>query len=71
MAAKKLRDIGTGCPIVVDKMDNQANAVYLRLYERLYIILNNVVVYAGDSGPYGGLLKCTTVWKAIYERSKN
>ena len=44
MTATKLRDIGTGCPIVVERMDNQANAVYGRLYERLYIILNNVVV---------------------------
>ena len=53
MAAKKLRDIGTGCSIVVDRMDNQANALYGGLYERLYIILNSVVVYAGDRGPYG------------------
>ena len=53
MAAKKLRTIGAACPIVADRMDNRANALYGGLYERLYIILNSTVVYAGDRGPHG------------------
>ena len=50
-AAKKLQDIGTKCQIAVDRMDNQANSQFRGLFERLYIILDDVVVYAGERGP--------------------
>lgn len=55
VAAKKLRDLDLdpNCPIVVDRMDDEANKQYGGLYERLYIVLNDIIVYAGDRGPYG------------------
>ena len=67
--AQKLRDIGSGCPIVVDRMDNQANSQYGGLFERLYIILNSVVVYAGGRGPVDYKLEEVHDWLKNYLRS--
>lgn len=41
------------CRFLVDYMDNAANEAYAGLPERLYIILNGKIVYAGDVGPMG------------------
>ena len=68
-AAKKLRDIGADCPIVVDIMENRANLLYGGLFERLYIILNNVVVYAGEKGPMGYRVEEINDWLQKYFRS--
>lgn len=50
-AANKLKELKPGCPIVVDKMSNDANKAYGGLYERLYILLDGVTVYEGGRGP--------------------
>jgi len=54
-AAKILReDAGeqlAGSPILVDPMDDRANLAYAALPERLYILLDNHVVYEGGFGP--------------------
>lgn len=50
-AANKLRELKPGCPIVSDTIENDANKAYGGLYERLYIILDGVVVYEGGRGP--------------------
>ncbi|MCL4119136.1 UNVERIFIED_CONTAM: hypothetical protein GTU68_020680, partial [Idotea baltica] len=41
------------CPVVVDDISNQVNEAYAALPERLFIILDNVVVYQGEQGPLG------------------
>lgn len=69
LAAKKLRDLDPQCPIVVDKMDNRANMLYGGLYERLYIILNNVVMYAGERGPRGYKPDAVQSWLKKFLRS--
>ena len=51
-AAKQLRDLNLHCPVYVDKMENEANFLYGAMPERLYIILDSIVVYEGDTGPY-------------------
>ena len=68
-AATKLRDIGAECPIVVDRMENRANLLYGGLFERLYIILNDVVVYAGEKGPMGFWVEEINDWLQKYFRS--
>jgi len=42
-----------GCPIVVDSMDNEVEKKYSGLPERLYVILDNKIVYTGGMGPFG------------------
>ena len=66
LAAKQLRALGPQCPIMVDKMDDQANKLYGGLYERLYIILNSVVVYEGERGPVGYKLEEVNDWLTSY-----
>lgn len=43
----------TGCPILVDPMDDRANHSYAALPERLYVISEGRVVYQGGLGPFG------------------
>ena len=54
---------------MVDKMDDQANKLYGGLFERLYIILNSVVVYAGERGPLGYKVEEVNDWLTKYLRS--
>ncbi|XP_071093253.1 type I iodothyronine deiodinase-like [Haliotis cracherodii] len=39
------------CPIVIDDMSDNANKKYSALPERLYVISDGVIEYAGGSGP--------------------
>lgn len=41
-----------GCPILVDLMDDRAQTAYAALPERLYVIMDNRVVYQGGLGPF-------------------
>ena len=50
-AARKLELLDPQCPIVVDTMTDRANKAYGALYERLYIVLDCVIVYEGGRGP--------------------
>jgi hypothetical protein len=52
-AAKILHKYDSNAPIVVDTMTDEANIAYGGLSERLYIIWNGKIVYAGELGPNG------------------
>ena len=49
-AAIMLQSKNIPCPIYVDKMDNAASSLYAAIPERLYIINNGMVEYAGGCG---------------------
>lgn len=68
-AAKMLRDLDPHCLVMVDRMDNEANKLYGALYERLYIILDSVVVYEGKRGPMGYKIEEVHEWLNNYFRS--
>lgn len=70
MAARKLEDIGTKCPIVVDQMSNDANKRYGALFERLYVIQDGVIVYAGERGPVGYKVEELESWLQNYKTGK-
>jgi len=42
-----------GCPILVDGMEHDAENKYSGLPERLYVLMDVKIVYAGDMGPFG------------------
>lgn len=53
-AAEMLREkIGHKWPLLVDDMDDAANALYGASPERIYAIQNGTVVFEGQQGPYG------------------
>lgn len=68
-AARKLETIGTKCPIFVDQMSNTANAMYGALFERLYVIQNGVIVYAGERGPIGYNIEELAEWLQTFEEA--
>jgi len=39
-------------PILVDMMDNSVSLKYAAFPERLYVVLDGTVVYAGGAGPF-------------------
>lgn len=51
-AAKILLDKKPNCPVLVDTMSNEACKLYGSLPERLYIILDGIVVMHGGEGPF-------------------
>ncbi|KAK7106198.1 hypothetical protein V1264_017484 [Littorina saxatilis] len=69
-AARQLEDAKPACPVVVDNMKDVANYVYGALYERLYIVLNGRIVYAGERGPGGYRVNEVEEWLAAYQHSK-
>jgi len=42
-----------GCPILVDGMEQEAERKYSGLPERLYVLMDGKIVYAGEMGPMG------------------
>ena len=52
-AARRLYNSGVKCPILVDEMSNNANRLYGGSPERLYVLLDDKIVYAGEKGPMG------------------
>jgi len=66
-AAKQLEDIGISCDIVVDDMTDECNIAYGGFYERLYIVLNDVIVYAGERGPTGYKIEEIYQWLQQYK----
>jgi len=48
--------------LVVDLMDNNAQLTYKALPERLYIVLDGVVVYVGGKGPFDYLIDEVEYW---------
>ena len=53
VAARILLDFDPHCPIVVDKMTGNANRQYGAFPERLFIIMNDIVMYESKIGPWG------------------
>lgn len=51
-AARLLQSINAPCSVLVDTMDNEALSGYAPLPERLFILLDGMVVYEGGRGPY-------------------
>jgi len=45
-------DLLKGCPILVDRIDDAANKAYAALPERLYVVLDQTIVYEGGIGPF-------------------
>jgi hypothetical protein len=61
-AAQILADTDLACPVVVDSMSSEADRKYGGSSERLYIVLDGVVVYAGKMGPMGYHVQEVTDW---------
>ncbi|XP_041375782.1 type I iodothyronine deiodinase-like [Gigantopelta aegis] len=51
LAAEVLTDHGILYPVVLDDMDNGAAIAYASSPERLYVILDGIIVYQGKYGP--------------------
>ena len=60
---EELRPPGT---FLIDIMDNEADLLYGGMPERLYIILDGVIVYAGRKGPVGYNLNDVRKWLEKY-----
>ena len=56
----------TPCPIVVDSMSDDANKAYGGLYERLYVVLDNRIVYQGRRGPSEYFIHEVQEWLHLY-----
>ena len=61
---EELRPPGT---FLIDTMDNEADLLYGGLPERLYIILDGTIVYAGRKGPAGYKLNEVKEWLENYK----
>ena len=66
MAAKVMQDMVPECSVISDTMDNTACRYYGAWYERLYIVLNDVIVYAGEPGPIGYNMEEVEEWLETY-----
>ena len=65
-AAKVMQDMVPECPVIADNMDNKARRYYGACYERLYIVLYDVIVYAGEPGPIGYNMEEVEKWLETY-----
>jgi len=57
--------------LVVDGMSNELNTAYGGLYDRLYIIHNDTVVYQGQRGPVGFHPGHVDDWLSTYRHTLN
>lgn len=53
-------------PLLVDNMKNEASKSYGSFPDRLYIVLNGVIVYQGGVGPHGYRTGELDSWLAEY-----
>ena len=56
---------------LIDTMDNEADLVYGGMPERLYIILDDTILYAGKKGPMGYKVKDVRDWLETYKSKTN
>lgn len=71
-AQMMLKEEPQGCPVVLDNMENLANSAYAALPERLYIVLDGIVVYKGGMGPWLYKLGEVESWlKDFKEKNSN
>uniref|UniRef100_A0A3B3WW99 Iodothyronine deiodinase n=1 Tax=Poecilia mexicana TaxID=48701 RepID=A0A3B3WW99_9TELE len=54
--------------VVVDNMDNSSNAAYGAYFERLYIVMDERVVYQGGRGPEGYRISELKNWLEQYRK---
>ncbi len=62
-AAASVVGIGAGA-LLVDTLSNEANTKYAAWPERLYVIVDDVIVYKGGPGPFGYVLSDVQKWLA-------
>ncbi|KAK7079090.1 Responsible for the deiodination of T4 (3,5,3',5'- tetraiodothyronine) [Halocaridina rubra] len=66
-AAQQMLEIEPqSCPVLVDTLSDDANRAYGGMPERLYIVLDGVIVYKGEQGPYGYKLREVEEWLTKY-----
>ncbi|KAL6486379.1 hypothetical protein MHYP_G00057710 [Metynnis hypsauchen] len=65
-AAQLMNTTVPGSMVVVDTMENAANAAYGAYFERLYIVKDEVVVYQGGRGPEGYRISELRCWLERY-----
>nr|XP_053653772.1 thyroxine 5-deiodinase-like [Cherax quadricarinatus] len=65
-AQKMLKLEPVKCPVMLDRLDDEANKAYGALPERLYIILDGVIVYMGQQGPVGYKVSEVEFWLDDY-----
>lgn len=68
-AAKQLSDLDPHCPILVDKMDGEANRLYGAMPEKFFIILDGIIVYESAIGPWGCQPEEVADWLKDYFKS--
>ena len=69
IAAAKLLELNNPTyPIVVDPMTDEANRAYGGLYERLYVIMDGIIMYQGARGPRGYHIEEVQDWIRNYKR---
>nr|KAG5708626.1 hypothetical protein BaRGS_034843 [Batillaria attramentaria] len=59
------------CPVLVDDIHDESNYAYGGFPERLYIVLDSRVVYAGHRGPAGYVVKEVEDWLAAFRKSQD
>ena len=61
-----MQELVPDCDVVVDTMRNTANLYYGAYYERLYVVMDDVIVYAGERGPQGYRMGELETWLEKY-----
>ncbi|XP_068247129.1 type I iodothyronine deiodinase-like [Palaemon carinicauda] len=62
-AAQRMIDLEPqSCPVLIDPLTDESSKAYAGLPERLYIILDGVIVYKGARGPTGYRLEEVEQW---------
>ncbi|KAK6179943.1 hypothetical protein SNE40_012188 [Patella caerulea] len=64
---RHLSEAGVESPIVLDNVKNAASVAYGGLPERLYIILDGIIVYEGGPGPFGYHINEVEDWLTKYK----
>uniref|UniRef100_V9LIB0 Iodothyronine deiodinase n=2 Tax=Callorhinchus milii TaxID=7868 RepID=V9LIB0_CALMI len=67
-AASLMDKENPGCLVVADGMDNLSNAAYGAYFERLYVVMDQHVVYQGGRGPEGYKISELREWLSRYRR---
>lgn len=66
-AAQRIKNkVHKDCPVMVDDMSDNANIRYGGYYERLYILLDGIVVYEGGRGPQNYKMQEVEDWLVKY-----